>query len=240
MEKMIIFKRTCFSIILLAAIAVSVIFIQKIVIEPPELPEKSHIEILIGYTELGRSLPVKELGDSHWMVWPNITWPKFLERTMVPYLHTMVIARDPTSGEEYYISAGRSNCEDSSVLERTFSSGSSSSIRCCGNQSQLCVVAEELTERSVDKISEIIYRQYVGRIETTMMNIRKTMEEVKENTNAARIDYKVNEENCNRFTSYYLKQTMEREVDPNLPDDKLPVLLPGWNSKLGLFDVIWK
>jgi len=241
MNKAIIIRRRRFgyAILLVAVIAVAAILVRK-TIAPSDvaMTVPSYVDIEIGYTRLGKSLPIKEFGN-RW-----ILWPKALDAKMVPYYHTMIIARNTASGEEYYVSAGKSNCENSSTTP-LFSSGSSGSgTRCCEDPDQLCVVAEALTEDSVDRLSEVVHRQPVGRIKTTFTQMKEYMQAEATRVNIAKgNNYSFSHKNCNFFASGFLKDLLGREIETHLPDDKTPFLVPGWNNSSGfpgLLDIKWR
>ena len=154
------------------------------------------------------------------------------------YLHAIVVARHPYTGEEFYVSAGESNSGSPSGLLGA-SRGSFGSRR-CEIKGQLCAIAETLTETSVDKRSEVLYRQRIGDTGLSFVKARREMRRYVKVINDQHIDYDVDEANCNTFSSVFLRRLTGRYVPP-LPRLSFPHILPGWvtseGDKLGLWTV---
>ncbi len=145
------------------------------------------------------------------------------------------MARHPYTGEEFYVSAGESNCGSPRGLLGA-SSGASGS-RCCEVEGQkvkgqLYAIAETLSETNVDKKSEVLYRQRIGDTGLPFVKAQREMRRYAKVNNDQRIDYDVDEANCNTFSSAFLRR-LTGEYVPPLPRLSFPHILPGWLTSEG-------
>ena len=193
-----------------------------------------------------RAVPRVKSKSGKWIATPVLAIPAvghvlalFYNRPDIAfYLHAIVVARHPYTGEEFYVSAGESSCGSPRGLLGA-SSGSSGS-RCCDVKGQLCAIAETLTETSEDKQSEVLYRQRIGDTGLPFVKARREMRRYAKVINDQHIDYDVDEANCNTFSSVFLRR-LTGEYVPPLPRLSFPNILPGWvtseDDKLGLWTV---
>ena len=214
-------------------------------------------EIEIAYTLIPArkddryyTIPIRIRKNGRWVLEHSVAIPIvgpfvpmiFKEKKHAYYLHTMIIARNPVSGEEFYISAGesggRKNCK-SQTKTRAFSAGSSGR-RCCKMEGQLCAVAEILDNSSIDKRDDIIDRQKVDS-KSRYFEVVKKMKIYSKQINQREIDYDINDRNCNTFSSEFLDILIGSSLIPN-PRVDFYTLLPGWRlpegNRLGLLDII--
>ena len=218
---------------------------------------ESVAEIEIAYTLIPAkkddryyTIPIRKSKKGRWILEHSVAIPVvgpflpmiFREKKNAYYLHTMIVARNPVSGQEFYISAGesggRKNCE--SQTGKRISSVGSSGRRCCKVRGQLCAVAEILDNSSTDKKDDIIYRQKVNS-RVRYFEVIKGMKKYSKQINQSEIDYDINDRNCNTFSSEFMDILIGKSIVPD-PRVDFHTLLPGWRlpegNRLGLLDVI--
>lgn len=184
-----------------------------------------HTELGIGYTHIGEGglfLPVRRGKNGRFYL-----WVKGLHKEEVFFLHTMVIAKDPLTGRQFYISAGESECGSDSIFSG--SSTGSSGTRCCEHKGQLCAVAEFLTTDSIDNKEEILNIQ---RLETIGMSFREVVARMKDfakDINKEKQDYDMDKVNCHYFSSKFVEEILGRSISPD-PNAGVYAALPGWNG----------
>ena len=183
----------------------------------------SFTEIEVGFTNVrhNRHFPIKVVGDK----WMPCVKKVGLRCTEAWYYHAVVIAKDPRREVDYYFRAGPS--KDTGGSTSTGAPHSSSSSDCPSGTGLMCATAEQLTERSVDKITDILGRHSMGPVRVAFPQVVDRMNRFAESINLRDVPYHFTEYNSNTAASAFVA---DLGLDPNAirnPTESF-MFLPGW------------
>ena len=240
-------------ITLLAVVATGVFFLfrqEDKQDRPPTRQYPSYTVIEVGLTELGdpRFLPIYVNRGGKWWIrsrYSCVASSLGIADSCVraKYLHAIIVAKDPLGSHDYYFRAGPNEERSASRYSSRATLSSSSRAKCPLDENGkllLCAIAEHLTERSVDRLSEVIASSRVAVLQLPFPQVVEKMNNYADWLTSQRIRYKARTLNSNTAASRILTWLGIDPIRVHRVTDNF--LVPGWELndgiKYGSFDVL--